>query len=56
MRQRTKKGTFAKELNYPTLVKFYCERYDRDWLREQALKKSVSVGGLIRSWIKRFKK
>ncbi len=56
MRKRDKLGVFIRELDEPALIKFYCERYDRDWLREEALKKKLSISGLLRGWIKKLRK
>ena len=53
---RNKKGQWLKEINDPILMSFYIEYKDRDWLREQALKRKTTMGAIIRAWIKRFKK
>ena len=53
---RNKKGQWIKEISDPVLMSFYVEYADRDWLRDQALKRKITMGAIIRSWIRRFKK
>ena len=40
----------------PELMSFYVEYKTRDWLREEALKRKITAGSIIRHALKNLKK
>jgi hypothetical protein len=54
--KKNKKGQWIKEMNEPVLMSFFIEYTDRDWLREQALKRKLTISDIIRNAIKYLKK
>lgn len=51
---RNNKGQFEKELERPTLLQFYIEGHQRNWLKEQKKKRKITFGAIIRSLINSF--
>jgi len=57
VKKRNKKtGRWINELADPALVAFYLEAYDRDWLREEALKRKTTLSDIIRNAIRHLRK
>lgn len=54
--KRNKKGQYEQQFDEPTIIKFYAEKYDIDWLREQKLRRKITMSEIIRYALKNLKR
>lgn len=54
MKRNNKTGQFAKELDHAVMIRFFDEYKKKQELREEAIRRSVSEGSILRGLLDAF--